>query len=191
VSGRVAMAALPPQRSGPPAGDSEFQRAAKAALRSIYPADTDVESRHRLVGISNRAIRLSEDAIAEAWAIRRLEERFHDGASPKLPAESRELLATMAREHLLALRGEVADAGALLAPMLSRIAPGEAPAVSGSDLFAAVERLRILVQTSLVGNSSSPGSPAEASLEIVALTKSLLADLSDADAAAARIVPEP
>ena len=191
VSARVAMAALPPQRSGPPAGDSEFQGAARAALRSIYPLDTDEESRRRLVGISNRAIRLSENASAEAWAIRRLGERFHDGASLKLPAQSRQLLETMAREHVLALRGAVADAGALLAPMLSRIAPGEAPPVSPLDLFSGVERLRILVQTSLIGNSPAPGPPAEASLEIAALTKSLAADLSDLDAAVARIVPEP
>jgi hypothetical protein len=189
--GAVPVGALTPQRSGPRTGDSEFQHAAKAALRSLYPIDTDEEARHRLVGISNHAIRRSEDAIAEAWALRRLGERFHDGASRTLSPQSRQLLEFMAREHLLTLRSQVTELDSLLNAMLSRIGFERAPVASPAERFAAVERLRILVQTALVGGSSALGSPAEVSREIAALSKFLSADLSDADAAIERMFPRP
>ena len=169
------------QRSTPPSRDSGFPRAVAAALRSAYPLDTTEEVRSRLMGVSNRAIRRAEDAIAEAWAIRRLSERFYAGENLALSVESRRLLEAMGKEHLSTLHAHTTELHGFLSPMLSRIAPEERSHGAPVDLFATVERLRALVQTSLGGDSSLLGSPAEISAEINALTQFLSDDLADTD----------
>ena len=183
----LARATTPVQRSGPPAAPSEFQIAAAALLRRMYPTDTAIQIRTRLVEIGNRAIRRSEDSAAEAMAIRRLGTRFRNDAATDLSAQSRQLLEVMAREHLLALRSHLAELDGLLAPILSSEAPEPGGAVLGLDLTAAIEQLRILIQGSLSGNSSSLGSPAKVSREIAGLSAHLTAELSDVDSAIARV----
>jgi len=163
TSDAVPLTTLAPQRSGPPENDSEFQIAAGAALRSMYPLDTPEQGRRRLMGVTSRAVRGSENAITEAWAIRRLESRFHGAAELKPSTQSRHLLETMATEHLLALRSHIAELDELLAPILSRMATEEPLTTPPPGLFAAVERLRLLVQGAFVGHSAPPGSPAEVS----------------------------
>jgi hypothetical protein len=190
-SGATPLTRLPVLHSGPPPELSEFQIAAAKVLRGMYPDDTPAETRKRLVEIANRAIRGSEDAIGEALAIRRLGDRFHARAEHNLPAQSRQWLEIMAREHLLALHSHLMKLGNLLAPILSNMASHRATAVASLDLSAAVERLRVLVQGSLLGNSSSLGSTAEVSREIVDLSEFLLADLSDPDSAAVRVFSTP
>lgn len=189
-SGATPLTPLPVLHSGPPAEVSEFQIGAATVLRGMYPDDTPAQTRKRLVGISNRAIGGSEDAIGEALAIGRIGERFH-GADHNLPAQSRRWLEIMAREHLLALHSHLTELDNLLAPILSNLAAQRAIAVTSLDLSAAAERLRLLVQGSLLGNSSSLGSTAEVSREIAALSEFLLADLSDPDSAAVRVFSTP
>ena len=184
-----AISAL--QIASPPNRDLGFRRAVAAALRDAYPLDTAEEARHRLVGLANRAVRQAEDAIAEAWAIRRIGERFHGEESVNLSAHSRRLFETMVKEHLTTLHAHATELNSFLSPILFRIAPEEHSLVTPLDLFATVERLRVLVQTSLAGDSSRLGSPAEVSGEIASLSQFLSDDLADVDVVLARMFPEP
>ena len=185
----TASAPSTPQYAAPPKRDSGFPRAAAAALRSAYPLDTEEEIRHRLVGVSNRAIQRAEDAIAESWAIRRLGERFR-GGSLNLSVQSRHQLETMGKEHLLALHAHATELNSFLSPILLRIAPEQRSFAMPLDLFATVERLRALVQRSLAGDSSLLGSPVEVSGEIISLTQFLSDDLADTGVVVARMFRE-
>lgn len=190
-SSAVSIAPLPALRSRPPVDDSEILRSAAALLRGMYPSDTDDQTRKRLVEISNRAIRESEESIAQAWAVRRLGERFHNLAGLDLSPQSRRLLETTAREHLVALHAHLTELDNSLTPLLPQMASEQALPPPPLELFAAVDRLRVLVQASLLGNSSSQGSPADVTREIAALSKFLSADLSNLDAAVARVFSKP
>jgi hypothetical protein len=187
----LSSAISPPPIASPPNRDLGFRRAVAAALRDAYPLDTPEEGRHRLVGLANRAVRQAEDAIAEAWAIRRLGERFHGEGSVNLSAHSRRLFETMVKEHLAALHSHATELNSFLSPILFRIAPEQHSLATPIDLFATVERLRLLVQTSLAGDSSLLGSPAEVSGEIASLSQFLSDDLADVDVVLARMFPSP
>ena len=187
LTGATLLAPLPVLHSGPPTEASEFQIAAAMVLRGLYPNDAPADTRKRLVEISNLAIRRSEDSVGEALAIRRLGDRFRDDSNPNLSAQSRQWLETMAREHLLALRSHLTEIDNLLAPILSNMSSQQVVAVPSLDLSAAVERLRILVQGSLLGNSPSLRSPTDISREIAAQSEFLSTDLSDIDSAVVRV----
>jgi hypothetical protein len=187
----LASAASAPQLSSPQNRDNGFRRAVAAAVRDAYPLDTAEEARHRLVGLANRAIRRAEDAIAEAWAIRRIGERFHGERNVNLSVQSRRLIESMVKEHLEVLHSHATELHSFLSPILFRIAPEQHSLATPLDLFATVERLRLLVQTSLAGDSSPLGSPAEVSGEIASLSQFLSDDLADIDVVLARMFPEP
>jgi hypothetical protein len=97
----------------------------------------------------------------------------------------------MVKEHLLALHSHASELNSFLSPILFRIAPAQNSLATPLDLFATVERLRVLVQTSLAGDSSLLGSPAEVSGEIGSLTQFLSDDLADTDVVLARMFPQP
>jgi hypothetical protein len=68
-------------------------------------------------------------ALAEAWALRRLQERFAATSGAELDAASRQRLEEMAGNHLARLRRRSRNLQARLQPLLSAIT-GDAPAVS-------------------------------------------------------------
>jgi hypothetical protein len=191
---RVASNARPlatplPQRPAPSDSDLEFQRAAADSLRGMYPLDTPNQTHQRLVGITNRAIWHVERATMEAWAIRRLRDRFRD-TGPQLSARTRQVLETMTVEHVQTLHSLVVELSGLLEPLLSRMVAEDPPLNPSRDLLDSVERLRQLVETAFVGDSSSLGSPAQVSGEIASLDKLVANELSDGDAVVARMFPD-
>jgi len=177
------------QRPAPSDSDLEFQRAAANSLRGMYPLDTSNQTHQRLVGITNRAIWHVERATMEAWAIRRLRDRFRD-TGPQLSARSRQVLETMTVEHVQALHSLIVELTGLLEPLLSTMVAEEPPSIPSRDLLDSVERLRQLVETAFVGDSSSLGSPAKVSGEITSLDKLVSNELSDGDAVVARMFPD-
>ncbi len=80
----------------------------------------------RAAALADRAVSLAEAAMNDAWALRRLAERYRtdDG----LKAEDRRRLAAMARSHAERLRGRVRTLRGLIEPPLDyAVKPGAPP----------------------------------------------------------------
>lgn len=129
----------------------------------------------RVTEFSNKAVSLSEAVLDEAWALRRLAERYGPAITEVLRAQSRWLLEAMARDHVMAVQEKSSVLGSLLGPMLtsivgedqlpargSRVAPPlGAPATtslpnsvwseSSLVLFETVEQIQGLVHGLLAG----------------------------------------
>jgi hypothetical protein len=121
---------------------------------------TDAE----MTALANRAVSLSENVLAEAWALRRLAEAYPAEKIARLREPSRRRLEQMIREHALELRQQFASLRGLFEPL----SPGSLPEtvlVPGefdwpadvSKLFAAAESASRIAH----GLFSSSGEPAE------------------------------
>lgn len=94
---------------------------------------------------SNRVISLADGALAEAWALRRLAERYGSAPRRALGPESRWLLEVMVRDHMAALVARGRRVRGLLGPVLAEIGgAGEgpesgAPSVAGRPPGAAAD----------------------------------------------------
>lgn len=91
-----------------------------------FPGDASA----RAAELSDRAVAGAQSALTEAWALRRLAEWTAPEKEARLNEESRRLLGRMVRDHLAALRGELANEHALLAPVL--LATGGVAAAASS-----------------------------------------------------------
>lgn len=161
-------------------------RAAVAALRVAHPAEDDDRARQRLVQITRNSVHSVEEAITEAWAIRRLQERF---AGVRLAPQSRLIVEAMLREHLLALQADVSALGRTLNPILSHMTLISPDDSSPETLFASVDRVRTLVEAAFAGDAEPLGTPAKIGGEIVHLCDWLSDELSNLDDLAGRIFP--
>lgn len=105
--------------------------------------------------LSNTALALSEAALAEAWALRRLAERYTPAELARLNPQSRRKLTLIVRDHLKALRGRIESIRALLTPALQSVAgdrPESAPSVAwetswpafSAPLFKTLQRMNRL-----------------------------------------------
>jgi hypothetical protein len=79
---------------------------------------------------ANRALEASDAALAEAWALRRLQERYPAATVARLDARSRALLARMQLEHLRTLSHDAQGAQRLLEPLLRSVAGAQASAAA-------------------------------------------------------------
>src|SRR5262249_6374304 len=59
----------------------------------------------------------AESAVAEAWALRRLAERFPPDARADLPEASRRRLQEMTQDHLATIRGDIVRLRRVLEPV--------------------------------------------------------------------------
>ncbi len=71
--------------------------------------------------LSNGAVTLSRNVMAEAWALRRLAERYREHDIDRLPRYSRLLLQNMLQDHLSSVRLGIEKARQLLEPALSSV----------------------------------------------------------------------
>ena len=127
--------AVPPASQPEPAGEIQ----APPGNREIPAADLlrrRMEGRYgaenaprRTAELVNEAVGLSRSMRGEAWALRRLAERYGSGATAPLARSARRMLEAMLREHLLRLRAETTKAVAVFEPLWGE-SPGFAPAVS-------------------------------------------------------------
>jgi len=134
-------------------------------------------ARERAARFSSGALAKSRSALMEAWALRKLAERYPPEKFADLAAESREMIVQMRRDHRKALREKLDALRAHAAPVLAGIAdiegfPGIAspaspetggqPAAYGSmswsgtalDLFAEVKATDRLITTLLAGTET-------------------------------------
>jgi len=121
-----------------------------AATRSgMSPAD-----------FANRALEASDAALAEAWALRRLHDRYPAAAAARLDARGRALLARMQLEHLRTLSHDAQGANRLLEPLLRSVAGARASAADAApqpptvmDAFELAARGQKLVSALFAGTA--------------------------------------
>jgi hypothetical protein len=156
---------------------------------------------------ANQVVSRSEAALAEAWALRRLAERYGSGKTDKLPPRSRWLLEVMVTDHLRDLHVQVDLTRRLLEPVLAKLFVGPealagASAAPGSGLpvlsshhtdadwgvtayraFAATEQMHSLVLALYApagGPSETPPSKQPSAAEQIASTAELVKELLSA-----------
>lgn len=83
---------------------------------------------HReIAALSNEVVRLSDASLAEAWALKRLADRYPQIAIASLTPRSRHLLRAMVQDHIDALRGQCERLRTLLEPILFSMADASVP----------------------------------------------------------------
>jgi hypothetical protein len=137
----------------------------------------------KIAALAKEAVSLSRSALSEAWALRRLAEKFDSAKTGPLKMQSRWLLEVMIRDHLAALLETHSTTRRLLEPVLSALpasrlvptetesAPVDLPTPSGNSawaskvilLFVDVERMDGLIH-GLFANARLPGSQEEAAV---------------------------
>lgn len=94
-------------------------------IRSYFRERGSADVNRELTEFMEKAVLLSDALLSEAWALRRLAERFPDTAAlhPRLAW----LVEVMVRDHLTALREQARTAGTELCPVLAGISvsPGQ------------------------------------------------------------------
>jgi hypothetical protein len=71
--------------------------------------------------LSKQALALSDAALSEAWALRRLAKRYPAEELSKLPPQSRNQLDDLVRDHLRNIREDITKGRSLLEPVLSSL----------------------------------------------------------------------
>ncbi len=122
----------------------------------------------RLTAFVNSALDITAAALDQAWALRRLAERYPPDEVSRLNVQSRWLLEVMVRAHLATLQQKMASAETLLAPVFSSVAgiprvpnsPARAPlsgvnwAQTALAIFSRVNRVHDLVHGVLGGGAA-------------------------------------
>jgi hypothetical protein len=148
-------------------------------LKKAAPSEDD---RRMLI---NNSLAASDAALARAWVLRRLAERYTDADLRLLSAQSREDLLEMVRASI----AQVEQYNAELRPLINLLpaaAPGEAAAfpswrVALLSLFEETELQDRLITQLLAGSgaaSSSPGDGADGLVSIHARLQSTIAEIA-------------
>ena len=127
------------------------------------------ETADPVASLSNGAVTLSRDIMVEAWALRRLAERYRGNRKDNLPPYARLLLQNMVQDHMSSLRLGVEKTRHLLEPALSSLFSDEpasrgrlgGPMDSGRvwsetclDLFGRADEVRGIVDALFAGAES-------------------------------------
>jgi anti-sigma factor RsiW len=86
-----------------------------------------------VTSLSNEAVSLSEAALMEAWALRRLAEAYPRTKTDRLSPRGRRLLEIMLTEHLAALKLHTDQSRALLEPLVSSVGSQAPPPPRGGE----------------------------------------------------------
>jgi hypothetical protein len=127
------------------------------------------ETADPVANLSNGAVTLSSNIMAEAWALRHLAERYRGNRKDNLPPYARLLLQNMVQDHMSSLRLDVEKARHLLEPALSSLFPDEPASRERSvgpmelgrvwsetclDLFGRADEVRVIVHALFAGAES-------------------------------------
>ena len=127
------------------------------------------ETADPVASLSNGAVTLSRNIMVEAWALRRLAERYRGNRKDNLPPYERLLLQNMVQDHMSSLRLGVEKTRHLLEPALSSLFSDEpasrgrlgGPMDSGRvwsetclDLFGRADEVRGIVDALFAGAES-------------------------------------
>ncbi|MGH9627291.1 MAG: hypothetical protein ACRD7E_02845, partial [Bryobacteraceae bacterium] len=118
----------------------------QASLEAYFTrqsGDDTAAARRQVVELANQAVEYADQLLAEAWALRRLAERFGDAPPDKLPAPAAWLLEVMVRDHLLAIREGGVRLHTVLGPSLNSVVSDRGAEAVGQDASAgSVESVR-------------------------------------------------
>lgn len=90
--------------------------------------------RRATVELSNKSVDLSNAALQEAWALRRLAEAYPRAKAKGLSPEAQWLLEAMVRDHLAELMTQIKQFHSLLVPVLSSALPAKTDSVTGPQM---------------------------------------------------------
>ncbi len=137
--------------------------------------------------LSSQLMDWNEAAMARAYALRALAQKFPASAESELAAGDRRLLREMAREHAAALAQPVAGIEETLVPILTALGgAAEAPPAANhaswqpaaEDLFRASRRVDVLLSV-MLGMAPGDGSTANLPAELRSALRELRADRDD------------
>jgi hypothetical protein len=178
-------AAAPPESDSagrtPPGSSPSASGSVQARL------ERQVGGRAELERISAQILDWNESAMARAYALRSLAQRFPAGAEAGLSAADRRALGEIGREHVSAMLNHVGAIDTAMAPMLSALG-GSAPAPHASgasgawqDSAAGVFRAarRVEVQLSVILGVTGDGATADVPSSLLSALKQLEAELEE------------
>jgi len=90
----------------------------------------------RIASLADQAVTLSGNLRADAWALRRLMERYSGQKGKRLDGPSRRLVQLMARDHIASLEANLARTRTLLEPVLQAVAGDATNQVHGPSRLA-------------------------------------------------------
>jgi anti-sigma factor RsiW len=139
---------------------------------------------------SKRAIAVTGDLMARAWALRHLSDRYgaagsHDelALSPALSPTSRQMLETMRRDHYRAMSDATSELTALLQPVLHSIIQATPEPTTKLPLFDSAQEVQRLTLEILSGSGSPDANqssePAKAAQDLLVALRGLEATLEE------------
>ena len=144
----VRIATLAESRTGTPpaalsrsAGPTSQDHVAESGPSAIQRALQGLASPERITELANHAVSLSEDWVAEAWALRKLADAFPPDKLARLTAAGRKELAKMVRDHATSLRTKVFECQSELRAYLPAPPPGSGPAEEGLEWPGAARQI--------------------------------------------------
>jgi hypothetical protein len=114
----------------PPAIAVAGRRAFEERLEERFPIAED------RIAFVNETVELVQDAMAQAWALRRLSNRYTPEMVAELSSGSQQTLELLVRDHVSVLRQEVDEARVRLSPPFKKAvpSPGPAPALATAGM---------------------------------------------------------
>ena len=135
IENQVAADAMAPRRASPsvevrnepPAGAFNGRRALEQQLQVRYPK---AEDRSAFI---NGVVELVQDALAQAWALRRLRDHYEPETVAQLSRGSRQTLELLIRDHVSVLRQKVDGARDMVATIASPEPAADIPGPSSAN----------------------------------------------------------
>jgi len=167
-----ALVPLPAQAETPPA-EGASSPAGDRIRRYFESTGGGARAGEQAAALADRAVSIVGDIRRNAWALRRLAERFSSLGAGR-SAASASLLKTMVSDHAEALQSESATLRDLLSPLLDAVSPGAAaqagstpPAVSdwaaaSSEIFESQRTMETLVHELFIRSSGDASFDASA-----------------------------
>lgn len=181
-----------------PASTVELPGKVSIAERHTAPIQDALKGRlsaSRIVELSYRSVSLSEDWVAEAWALRHLAEAVPAEDLANLTKSSKKMLAEMVRDHTASLRAKVSECLTEFEPYLSNEAfdsGAEARQVdwSGSarQVFAAATNAANLTRSVCAGSGPLDGSASDAIRNLAASLRDTQSDATHLETAIAALL---
>jgi hypothetical protein len=128
LESRAASASVEARPNEPPAGAFKGRRALEQQLEERYPK---AEDRSAFI---NRVVELVQEALAQAWALRRLRDHYGPETVAHLSRGSRQTLELLIRDHVLVLRQNVDEARDMVATIVSAAPSADAPGRTNHDM---------------------------------------------------------
>jgi hypothetical protein len=181
-----------------PASTVELPGKVSIAERHAAPIQDALKGRlsaNRIVALSYRAVSLSEDWVAEAWALRHLAEAVSAEDLANLTKSSQEMLAEMVRDHTASLRAKVSECRTEFEPYLSNEAFDLEPEArevdwpgSARQVFAAATNAADLARSLCAGPGPLNAPPTDAIRNLVASLRDTESDATHLETAIAALL---